>query len=209
MGDYVDRGYHSIETVTLLVCFKVRYPSRIFLTRGNHESRQVTQVYGFYDECQRKYGNAEIWKCFTDLFDYLPIAAIVDNKIFCLHGGLSPEIDSIDEINKIDRKQEIPHLGPVCDMLWSDPEEEFKGWRQSPRGAGFIFGKDVTTKFLRLNDLKLICRAHQLVMNVGDILIYTYIHFRDMTGYMMEMFVLFSLLPIIATVVVTKLQLWR
>jgi serine/threonine-protein phosphatase 2A catalytic subunit len=164
MGDYVDRGYHSLETVTLLVCLKVRYPNRIFLTRGNHESRQVTQVYGFYDECVKKYGNTIVWKYFTDLFDYLPLAANVENKFFCLHGGLSPDVSTLDEIKQLNRKQEIPHSGAICDLLWSDPEEK-EGWGPSPRGAGFIFGKDISTKFLYVNNLSMICRAHQLVMN--------------------------------------------
>lgn len=88
----------SVETVSLLVALKVRYKDRITILRGNHESRQITQVYGFYDECLRKYGNANVWKYFTDLFDYLPLTALVDSQIFCLHGGLSPSIDTLDHI---------------------------------------------------------------------------------------------------------------
>ena len=98
MGDFVDRGFYSVETFLLLLALKVRYPDRIYLIRGNHESRQITQVYGFYDECLRKYGNANVWKSFTDLFDYLPLTALVDSQIFALHGGLSPSIDTLDHI---------------------------------------------------------------------------------------------------------------
>lgn len=87
----------------------MRYRERITILRGNHESRQITQVYGFYDECLRKYGNANVWKFFTDLFDYLPLTALVDGQIFCLHGGLSPSIDTLDHIRALDRLQEVPH----------------------------------------------------------------------------------------------------
>jgi serine/threonine-protein phosphatase 2A catalytic subunit len=162
MGDYVDRGFFSVETFTLLILLKVRYPSRIYLTRGNHESRQVTQVYGFYDECQRKYGNANVWKLFTELFDLLPISALVENKFFCLHGGLSPFIATLNDIRQINRIQEIPHEGAMNDLLWSDPEER-EGWSPSPRGAGYIFGQDISTQFNYTNGLQMICRAHQLM----------------------------------------------
>ncbi|RMZ84747.1 hypothetical protein DV737_g1077, partial [Chaetothyriales sp. CBS 132003] len=163
MGDYVDRGYYSVETVTLLVALKIRYPSRITILRGNHESRQITQVYGFYDECLRKYGNANVWKFFTDLFDYLPLTALIDNQIFCLHGGLSPSIDTLDNIRALDRIQEVPHEGPMCDLLWSDPDDRC-GWGISPRGAGYTFGQDISEAFNHNNGLTLVARAHQLVM---------------------------------------------
>lgn len=162
-GDYVDRGYFSVETVTLLVAFKIRYPQRITILRGNHESRQITQVYGFYDECLRKYGNANVWKYFTDLFDFLPLTALIENQIFCLHGGLSPSIDTLDNIRALDRIQEVPHEGPMCDLLWSDPDDRC-GWGISPRGAGYTFGQDISEAFNHNNGLTLVARAHQLVM---------------------------------------------
>ena len=163
MGDYVDRCYQSIETLCLVLCLKIRYPTRIYLTRGNHESTEITQLYGFYDECIKKYNNANVWKSFTELFNLLPLAAIVDKKIFCLHGGLSPEIKTLDQIRELDRKKDIPNSGAMCDLLWSDPEER-TGWGVSPRGAGYIFGADISKKFLSTNDLMMINRAHQLVM---------------------------------------------
>ena len=152
-----------METVTLLVALKIRYPQRITILRGNHESRQITQVYGFYDECLRKYGNANVWKYFTDLFDYLPLTALIDNQIFCLHGGLSPSIDTLDNIRALDRIQEVPHEGPMCDLLWSDPDDRC-GWGISPRGAGYTFGQDISEAFNHNNGLTLVARAHQLVM---------------------------------------------
>ncbi|KAF5286192.1 hypothetical protein FQA39_LY16362 [Lamprigera yunnana] len=163
MGDFVDRGFYSVETFLLLLALKVRYPDRITLIRGNHESRQITQVYGFYDECLRKYGSITVWRYCTEIFDYLSLSAIIDGKIFCVHGGLSPSIQTLDQIRTIDRKQEVPHDGPMCDLLWSDPEDT-QGWGVSPRGAGYLFGSDVVAQFNAANDIDMICRAHQLVM---------------------------------------------
>ncbi|GMK56383.1 hypothetical protein CspeluHIS016_0302230 [Cutaneotrichosporon spelunceum] len=163
MGDFVDRGFYSVETFLLLLLLKVRYPDRITLIRGNHESRQITQVYGFYDECQRKYGSSNVWRYCTDVFDFLSLAAVVDGRILCVHGGLSPQLLRLDQIRGIDRKQEVPHEGVFCDLLWSDPDE-IQGWGMSPRGAGFLFGGDVVDTFCHTNDIELIARAHQLVM---------------------------------------------
>jgi diadenosine tetraphosphatase ApaH/serine/threonine PP2A family protein phosphatase len=163
MGDFVDRGYHSVETLLLLLALKARWPDRITLIRGNHESRQITQVYGFYDECYRKYGSVNVWRLCTELFDYIPLGALVGGEVLCLHGGLSPRIESIEEIRMLDRKQEVPHEGPMCDLLWSDPED-ITGWGISPRGAGFLFGADVAKEFNQRNGIAMIARAHQLVM---------------------------------------------
>ena len=161
-GDFVDRGYNSVETMTLLLLLKARFPHRITLLRGNHESRQITQVYGFYDECQRKYGNANPWKYCTELFDWCPLAALVDGNVLCVHGGLSPDVRTIDQMRMIDRKMEIPHEGDFCDLMWSDPDD-IDTWAVSPRGAGWLFGAQVTHEFNQINGLELICRAHQLV----------------------------------------------
>ncbi|KAI3656296.1 hypothetical protein MP638_005166 [Amoeboaphelidium occidentale] len=162
MGDFVDRGYFSLETLTLLLVLKARYPDSITLLRGNHESRQITQVYGFYDECIQKYGNANVWKYCCQVFDCLALAAIIDGRILCVHGGLSPDIRTLDQIRTIQRCQEIPNQGSFCDLMWSDPED-MEAWAVSPRGAGYLFGSKVTTEFTHINDLTLVARAHQLV----------------------------------------------
>lgn len=164
LGDYVDRGPFSIETITLLACLKLKHPERITLLRGNHESRQITQVYGFYAECNRKFGGPAVWQHFTDLFDYLPIASSIGGKHLAVHGGLSPSIHHLDQIRILDRFAEIPHDGPLADLMWSDPDPEKEGFVISPRGAGYVFGQDVVQKFLHLNDLDHIVRAHQLCM---------------------------------------------
>ncbi|KAA8908324.1 Metallo-dependent phosphatase-like protein [Sphaerosporella brunnea] len=161
LGDFVDRGYFSLETFTLLMCLKAKYPERITLVRGNHESRQITQVYGFYEECQNKYGNASVWKSCCQVFDFLALAAIIDGSVLCVHGGLSPEIRTLDQIRVVARAQEIPHEGAFCDLVWSDPEE-VETWNVSPRGAGWLFGDKVATEFNHVNGLSLIARAHQL-----------------------------------------------
>jgi len=163
MGDFVDRGFYSVETFLLLLALKVRYPDRVYLIRGNHESRQITQVYGFYDECLRKYGSANVWRHCTLTFDYLALAAVIENRVLCVHGGLSPSVNTLDDVRSLNRKQEVPHEGAMCDLMWSDPED-LEGWGLSPRGAGYLFGGDIVRQFNQTNGIDLIARAHQLVM---------------------------------------------
>ncbi|EDR24683.1 serine/threonine protein phosphatase 2A catalytic subunit alpha isoform, putative [Entamoeba dispar SAW760] len=141
---------------------KIEYPVTSFI-RGNHESRQITQIYGFYDECMKKYGSSDAWQILTNLFDCLPLSALIDQRYFCVHGGLSPSLKKVDQISMLNRVREVPHEGPMCDLLWSDPEEK-AGWEQSPRGAGFIFGKDASDQFNQINGTEIIVRAHQMVM---------------------------------------------
>jgi serine/threonine-protein phosphatase PP1-1/serine/threonine-protein phosphatase 6 catalytic subunit len=162
MGDFVDRGYYSLETFTMLLVLKAAFPERVTLLRGNHECRQITQVYGFYDECQQKYGSANAWKYCCQVFDFLTLAAVVDGKVLCVHGGLSPDIRTLDQVRTIRRDQEIPHEGAFCDLMWSDPEE-IETWQLSPRGAGWLFGAKVTDEFVTINGLELVSRSHQLV----------------------------------------------
>ena len=140
IGDFVDRGYNSVETFELLMCYKIKYPSHVTLLRGNHESRQITMVYGFLDEIIRKYGNSNPWSYFMEVFDMLPLGAIIDRKVLCVHGGLSPQIRTIDQIRTINRNIEIPHEGAFCDLMWSDPDN-IDTWVMSNRGAGWLFGK--------------------------------------------------------------------
>jgi len=165
MGDYVDRGYYSLETICWLLAMKARYPHRVTILRGNHECRNVTQVYGFYDECLKKYDvGSSVWALITDVFDYLPLVSVIDNEIICMHGGLSPSFEHLNGITTLDRFQETPHEGPMADIMWSDPEE-MVGWGISGRGCGYLWGPDVTQQFIHTNGLKFISRAHQLVMD--------------------------------------------
>jgi serine/threonine-protein phosphatase PP1 catalytic subunit len=122
LGDYVDRGKRSLETICLVLAFKVKYPENFFLLRGNHETASINRIYGFYDECKRRY-NIKLWKTFIDLFNCLPIAAVVENAIFCTHGGLSPDLKDLDQLRKIERPLDVPDSGLICDLLWSDPDD--------------------------------------------------------------------------------------
>jgi len=162
LGDYVDRGKNSIETISLLMAYKIRYPENFFFLRGNHEAELVNRLYGFYDECRRRY-NIKLWKQFIEMFNWLPVAALIDDKIFCVHGGLSPDMQSIEQLYNIQRPTDVPNSGLLCDILWSDPDPEVEGWGENERGVSYTYSKSCVLKFLDENNLDLVCRAHQVV----------------------------------------------
>lgn len=168
LGDYVDRGPQSLETICLLLAYKVKYPENFFLLRGNHESSAITRIYGFYDECKRRH-NVKLWKVFTEVFNCLPVAALIEERVLCMHGGLSPELKSVQTINELRRPLEVPDSGLLCDLLWSDPlfsanKEDHNKWApNTDRGVSYMFGRDVVINFLKDQALELICRAHQVV----------------------------------------------
>ena len=162
LGDYVDRGKQSLETVCLLLCYKIKYPEKVTLLRGNHESSVTNRIYGFYDKCKRRY-NVRIWRSFTDLFNWLPVAAIIDEKILCMHGGLSPDLKNLQNITDISRPTDIPDTGLLCDLLWSDPDKDCVEYDENDRGVSVIFGEKIVQDFNKKNDLDLIIRAHQVV----------------------------------------------
>ena len=162
LGDYVDRGKQSLETICLLLAYKIKFPENFFLTRGNHECASINRIYGFYDECKKRY-SIKLWKIFTDCFNCLPIAGSIDDKILMVHGGLSPELKTLDQLQKIMRPTDIPEEGMLCDILWSDPDESAAGWGTNDRGVSVTFNETVLKSFLEKNDLDLLCRAHQVV----------------------------------------------
>jgi serine/threonine-protein phosphatase PP1 catalytic subunit len=162
LGDYVDRGKQSIETICLMLAYKILYRNNFFILRGNHESAGINRIYGFYDECKRRY-TIKLWKVFSDVFNCLPAAAIIDDKILCMHGGLSPELHNLQQIANIERPCDIPDIGLLCDLLWSDPDSTIHGWDENDRGVSYVFGSDIVTNFLQKHDLDLIVRAHQVV----------------------------------------------
>ncbi|KAL4278544.1 hypothetical protein GQ457_03G027320 [Hibiscus cannabinus] len=162
LGDYVDRGKQCLETICLLLAYKIKYPENFFLLRGNHECASINRIYGFFDECKRRF-NVRLWKCFTDCFNCLPVAALIDDKILCMHGGLSPDLTNLDQVRSLSRPTVVPDTGLLCDLLWSDPDRDVKGWGMNDRGVSYTFGEDKVSEFLTEHDLDLVCRAHQVV----------------------------------------------
>ncbi|EAX91268.1 Serine/threonine protein phosphatase alpha-1 isoform, putative [Trichomonas vaginalis G3] len=169
LGDYVDRGVQSIETICLLFSYKIRYPENFFLLRGNHECSYINREFGFFDECIQQY-SVTVWRMFSDVFNCLPLAAIIDDKIFCVHGGISPNLRKLDDIRALESQRpfEIPEEGLVCDLVWSDPDFETPEWAGNDRGASYVFGVNPLKKFLERFHFDLVVRGHQAVMGGYD-----------------------------------------
>lgn len=162
LGDYVDRGANSLETILLLLYMKIEQPESVWMLRGNHESRRLSFVYGFYEECVHAYGNSAAWEMICEVFEYLPLAAVIDGKTFAVHGGIGPST-SLASIISADRVNDILLGGIVSELLWSDPDEEAETYKENTRGAGFLFGKNQVEEFLEREGLIRIIRSHQLV----------------------------------------------
>ncbi|KAJ8319398.1 hypothetical protein KUTeg_004489 [Tegillarca granosa] len=179
LGDYVDRGKRSLETICLILAYKIKYPNNFFILRGNHECASINRIYGFYDECKRRY-NIKLWKTFTDCFNCLPIVAIVEDAIICMHGGLSPDLTDLNMIRNMERPVDVPDSGLFCDLLWADPDNDITGWGENDRGVSYTFGGDVVETFLEKHNLSLVARAHQVCIQ--------YCNFINLQRYLVTLF---------------------
>ncbi|KAH0794087.1 Ser/Thr protein phosphatase [Histomonas meleagridis] len=168
LGDYVDRGENGFEVFCLLIALKIQFPNNIFLLRGNHECEEISQYCDFASEVESKV-SASALPHFYKVFDSLPIAAIISNRVFCVHGGISPELVSLEQIKSIKRPIKVPKSGLLTDLLWSDPSSDIEEWGQNPRGSSYLWGLNPAKRFLQSNQLCMILRGHQVAASGIDI----------------------------------------
>ncbi|CAJ0931953.1 unnamed protein product, partial [Mesorhabditis belari] len=166
LGDYVDRGKHNLEVITLLFCYKLLYPKNFFLLRGNHETSSVNRAYGFFEECNRRYQSQRLWNTFQDTFNCMPLSGLVADKILCMHGGLSPFLKTLDQLREIKRPTQA-QTNPTLevDLLWADPVVGQSGFKANIRGASVGFGADVVAAICTELNIDLIARGHQVVQD--------------------------------------------
>uniref|UniRef100_A0A914DKS8 Serine/threonine-protein phosphatase n=1 Tax=Acrobeloides nanus TaxID=290746 RepID=A0A914DKS8_9BILA len=170
LGDYVDRGPHQLETICCLLAWKICYPYQFHMLRGNHETRNINRNYGFWDDLHQRFEVNEaimLWNEFNALFDWMPVAALINNQILCMHGGVGPTLNSLDQITQIHRPLSDISKYPVAqDLLWADPCLGLSGFtRNTLRGVSYFFGEDVVNDVCKKLNLKLIVRAHQMMPN--------------------------------------------
>uniref|UniRef100_A0A8R1E432 Serine/threonine-protein phosphatase n=1 Tax=Caenorhabditis japonica TaxID=281687 RepID=A0A8R1E432_CAEJA len=169
LGDYVDRGPQSLETVSLFMAYKVKFPGNFFLLRGNHECGAINRVYGFLDEVQRKYGSkfgTVMWNNFQAVFAWMPYTALVSGKILCMHGGISKRMSSLNQLRNLKRPiLDIPNPSLEIDILWADPDNLVRGFDESTRGVGMVFGDEALQDTMEKLGVDLIARAHQVVQD--------------------------------------------
>jgi serine/threonine-protein phosphatase PP1 catalytic subunit len=163
LGDYVDRGNWSLNTIALLFAYKIKYPGNFFLLRGNHECPETNKEYGFMAECNQAFPGTNLWQKYNDTFAWMPISAVIDGRILCVHGGLSRDLKKLDQLKKIVRPNDGEQDELVSNLLWSDPEKRVENWEVSDRGLGFLFGLRPVERFLKDNQLDILVRAHQAV----------------------------------------------
>uniref|UniRef100_A0A8R1DVI0 Serine/threonine-protein phosphatase n=1 Tax=Caenorhabditis japonica TaxID=281687 RepID=A0A8R1DVI0_CAEJA len=164
LGDYVDRGAYSMEVVILLCALKLAHPTRVFLLRGNHESRSVNGQYGFYREVVYRY-DAQLYECFQNMFNVLPFCAIIEGAIMCMHGGISGDLHDFDQFSAYQRPVEVSDTGVLADLTWADPEPSILEYAPSPRGVSYLFGRTALRAFLKKHNLRLVVRGHQVVQD--------------------------------------------
>lgn len=175
MGDYVDRGYYSLNTFLFLACLKIDYPDHIYLLRGNHESRGPSSLYGFSNEVLVTYGHLGLWELCIEAFRTLPIAAVTTItdpeifRVFSVHGGLTPKIPFLEQINRHNRYEDYDLDDSLNDLFWSDPEPSSDTWQLNSRGAGYLFGRKQLDEFCNRNNIDLVTRSHQMAMQGYDI----------------------------------------
>lgn len=181
LGDYVDRGTHSIEVIILLFCLKILYPDSLYMIRGNHECQSVTTVYGFKKDCSLRFKSSDdysgfsiyeegnkVYKKFMKCFMYLSYVAVINDSYFCVHGGISPYLESLDDIDELYKPMISADSELATDLVWSDPLKSADGFQHSTRGAGYYFNDKKLNKFLKRNGLKKLIRSHESCMDGVD-----------------------------------------